>query len=171
MDGSLGLSRGPVSFYTLLKANYGVKMFSYCLLDRVKVGNDISHIIFGEQSVSADTIYTPLIDRYQDDEYYSVLLSGIKVNGETISKSRVAMTLDTEKKVSQLPEPMYQALSKKIHNAVDKLGRGKATEVKGRFPCYKKFRRQIKESPSITFTFEGDAELLLCHYNIWEYHK
>ncbi|XP_026429161.1 aspartyl protease family protein At5g10770-like [Papaver somniferum] len=170
LDGSLGLNMGKLSFYTALKNNYGVRMFSYCLLVRIKDGDDSSDMLFGDQVVSPDTLYTPMVHDYVSDQFV-VALSEIKFKGEPLVKYTfpIKMIVDTGSTYTDLPQPVHSALLSKFLDVADQLAWGQPIRVGTRYPCYEIDPDQISASSTITFTFAGDAEIELLPHNIWRY--
>ncbi|XP_026378148.1 aspartyl protease family protein 2-like [Papaver somniferum] len=171
MDGLLALGMGRFSFYSFLKDNYGVTMFSYCLLDQINEREDQSDMLFGEQVVSNLTQFTPMIRDYYSNEHYAVSLSRIQVEGEALDSYMfpIKMVVDTGSLITDLPSPVYNVLERKFLGVANELAWGRAINISDNYPCYIIDPDQISASSTITFTFQKDAKLILRPHNIWRY--
>ncbi|KAL3652477.1 hypothetical protein CASFOL_002158 [Castilleja foliolosa] len=158
--GLLGLGRGRLSFPVQTMDLFGGK-FSYCLVDPRSSSSEPSNILFGEQSVSENAGFTPILG----NTLYYVNLIGISVGDYTVPgiNSSVfvgGVIIDSGTTITRLAEPAYEALKEAFDDKVS--GWNRTSGFSTFDTCYNSSSSGPNVSvPTMTLHFDGGADMRL----------
>ncbi|CAK9136906.1 unnamed protein product [Ilex paraguariensis] len=172
--GLLGLGRGGLSFPRQSGRRFGRK-FSYCLVDR-SASSKPSWIIFGNSSVSRNSIFTPLLANPKLETFYYVGLTGISVGGVRVPGIKASMfkfdatgnggvIIDSGTSVTRLTQPAYVAMRDAFRMGASNLKRGPEFSLFD--TCFDLSGQTVVKVPTVVLHFVGaDVSLPASNYLI-----
>lgn len=172
--GLLGLGRGKLSFPGQAGRRFGRK-FSYCLVDR-SASSRPSSVVFGQSSISRNSVFTPLLTNPKLDTFYYVGLNGISVGGvrvpgitESLFRLDPAgnggVILDSGTSVTRLTRQAYIALRDAFRTGASNLRR--APDFSLFDTCFDLSGKTEVKVPTVVLHFNGaDVSLPASNYLI-----
>ncbi|GFP86129.1 protein aspartic protease in guard cell 2, partial [Phtheirospermum japonicum] len=156
--GSLGLSKGPISFVSQTAKKYG-KIFSYCLPSDI---SSTGFLAFGKNNNNQTTKDGP---PGVLPIFYFIEITAISVGGTQlrISKSvfkTAGAIIDSGTVITRLPPAAYNATSKEFKRQMKKLKYKSAPAVSILDTCFHiSGHTNITNIPTMSFTFKGNAKV------------
>ncbi|XP_042515183.1 aspartyl protease family protein At5g10770-like [Macadamia integrifolia] len=161
-DGLLGLGRSQISMVSQTAQTYG-KLFSYCLPPTT---TSTGFLAFGKQAGSSSSTpfqYTPLLTNSNHPSFYFLTMTGISVNGQSLSIPESVFTtsgtiIDSGTVITRLAATAYSALKSAFRQAMSKYPT--APPPYSLFDtCYDLSGYNTVDLPTIVLHFGGGSEL------------
>ncbi|PKU84988.1 Protein ASPARTIC PROTEASE IN GUARD CELL 1 [Dendrobium catenatum] len=157
--GIFGLAKNSISLFSQISPKFG-SSFSYCLSSRSATG----YLSFGGYN-PGKFVFTPMTKSSADESLYSLKLSSIAVETQSITVSEESPSIiDSGTVITRLPEEVYSAVRAAVVRAIGgKVARAPAYSLFD--TCYKGSAAEVP-TPEVAFVFGGGAVLRLPGSNV-----